>query len=284
MGIYYAIITSLLQGVGYSLLKKSFDELPSSISFMIETIFGLVLWIGYSLITGIEVDKLPIVFLYAFISAVLSEAFVFYALSKGDMNITRTIFSTYPIFTMLLSYIFLREELSLAVILFILVTIMGILVLALPEKFSKNELKKKVYILWPLAAAIAVGISDTLSKNVLSEVNSSIFLFCLAICQIPVSIGYIYLERSSSELKNVMNNIKTYRATILSSLTISASMIFFWLAYENTFASIASPITATNTLFVLIISMIFMRYRPGKIEVGGILVTIAGIIGVGVLS
>lgn len=284
MGIYYALIAALLQGIGYTLLKKSFNELHSSVSFMFETIFGLIIWISYSLYVGIEIEKLPTVFFFALISAILSEAFVFFALSKGEISITNTIFSTYPIFTMIMSYVFLHERATLVAVLFLIVTIIGVLILALPSKFDLDEIKKKVYIIWPLVAAIAVGISDTVSKNVIDDVESSTFLFCLAIAQVPVSLVYLRLEKALPEAREVLRDLKSHKITVLSALFISTSMIFFWLAFENTLASIASPVTATQILFVLILSRAFLGYRPRFVEIGGTLITIAGIVGVGIFG
>ncbi len=138
MGILYAILASIGQGFGYTIIKKSFEEFPSSVSFMFDMLFGLIIWIPYAFIQGINHVILPEVMIFAFISALLSEAFVFYILSKGELSISGTLFSIYPVFTIMFSRIINKEFLSTIVIVFIIFTILGVIVISLPDKIEKK--------------------------------------------------------------------------------------------------------------------------------------------------
>ena len=285
IGIFYAILASLGQGTGYTILKKSFKDFPSSIAFMFEMLFGLLIWIPFSIIAGIDTSNLGEVFFYSFLSAILSEAFVFYVLSKGEISITGTIFSTYPIFTILISRVVNSEILSPRIGIFILITIFGILILSFPEKFQMKELKKKIFIIYPLLGALAVGLSDSLSKNVLNRTTPATFIFCLAIMQIPVAIGFLLLEkRRFVNIKKIAINIGDYKYSIAGSFCLVVSMIFFWLAFESTLASIASPITGTYMVFILIFAKIFLKEKISRKDLIGILTTVIGVTGISIIS
>ena len=57
---------------------------------------------------------------------------------------------------------------------FVGITIFGTLLSSLPRKINKSELGKKSYIIWALAGAIAVGLSDYRPRLICSEINEKI--------------------------------------------------------------------------------------------------------------
>ena len=103
MGIIFGLLAALSQAISYTFLKKSYEELPPSVAFLFDACFGLLIWVPFALIIGFNFSHLPLVAIFALISALLSEAFVFYVLSKGEISITGTIFASYPVYTILFS-------------------------------------------------------------------------------------------------------------------------------------------------------------------------------------
>ncbi len=145
---------------------------------------------------------------------------------------------------------------------------------------KKNEIKKKLFIIYPILGAIAVGLSDTLSKNVLDRADSATFLFCLALAQVPVSIGFLFAQKQLKNAKKIIFSVPKHKYAVIGSLIIVFTMVFFWSSFENTLASIASPITATYVVFIIIFAAIFLKDKVGKREKIGIFLTIVGVIGV----
>lgn len=285
LGIFFAFLSTLGQGSAHTILKKSFLEFPPSIAFLFETIFGLLIWIPFAFITGIDWSHIGTVFFYAMISAILSEAYVFYALSKGQLSIASTLFSTYPIFTIIFSKLINQDNLDDTTLCFILIIVSGILQIAIPKKFQKQELSKKALILLPLSAALAVGISDSLSKSILDHTSTGTFLFCLAIMQIPISLGFLYLEKQKfNEIKLIFTKLPQYKFAILGSGLLVSSMICFWLAFANTLASIASTITGTHLAFVLIFAKFFLREKITSKDYAGIIIILFGLMGLSLVN
>ena len=85
--------------------------------------------------------------IYAVISAILSEALVFYALSKGDLSVATVLISTYPIYTLLFSYIINNEILTSLQIIFILITIIGTVLTCIEKDFKLKNIKNGGYLL-----------------------------------------------------------------------------------------------------------------------------------------
>ncbi len=280
MGVLYAILAALGQGLGYTLLKKSNEDTPNSISFAFDTLFSVMLWIPYTLFSGINFQNLIHVLPYAFLSAIIAEAFVFYAFSKCQLSLGGTIFATYPIFTLIFSKLILKEDLSIIQITLITIILLGIFMITLPQRKIKNTLVKSATLLYPLLGSILVGLSDTVSKNSIDHTDAQTFLLALGVSQIPVAIGYLRIEKQSlKKVVNTMLNIKRNRYSLLSGLTISLSMIFFWKAYETTLTSIASPITASYVAFILILSLGFLKEKISKKDLIWSILTILSVIG-----
>lgn len=239
------------------------------------------MWVPFSLVIGIQYEALILVFGFAFLSALLSEAFVFYALSKGSLSISGTLFATYPLFTILFSYFLNSERLVLLQWIFVLFTLLGIVIVSSPKKFNVQDFGEKIYIIWPIFAAVAVGLSDSLSKGVIDRTSAQTFLFALAFAQIPVALAYLKITREPlSQFASILGEVGKYKFAILGSFLNVASVLFLWLAFANTLASIASPLTAAYPVLLLFLSVLFLRERPNWREWLGLIITIIGIIGI----
>lgn len=281
MGILFAIFASLFQALAYVSIKKSFEKFPPSVAFFLDVLFGLLIWIPFSLIVGFDERQLFMVFGFALLSAILSEAFVFYAFSKGEISVTGTIFASYPIYTILLSALLVGERLILSQWAFVLLTIFGTLIVSFPERFQWSEMKKKAFILWPLAAAFAVGLSDSLSKGVINKTSAETFLFALAIAQIPVGIAYLKFEKQSlRQFTGITQNFQSYKFAVIGSFANIVAVLFLWLAFQQTLASLASPITATYPGIIVLLAFVFLKERVSRTDLIGILLVLLGIFGV----
>ena len=123
IGILIAIISALFMAGMQILLKKSYKELDPSVAFFFDAMFGVLIWIPVGFIFGATIDGVVNCLLYAIISAVLSEALVFYALSKGDLSVYTVMIAKYPIYTLLFSRFINNEILSIEQLIFIILTI-----------------------------------------------------------------------------------------------------------------------------------------------------------------
>jgi drug/metabolite transporter (DMT)-like permease len=285
MGIFFAILTALSQSSLWVSLKKSYESLPPSIAFFFDMLFGLLIWSPFSLFIGVEFQLMPKILFFAIISGILSEAFVFYVMSKGEVSYTSTIFSTYPVFTIFFSVIINRESLLPIQWLFVGLVIIGTLVVSLPQKISRSELIKKSFIIWPLLGALAVGISDTLSKSIINQSSAESFLFGLGLAQIPVALCYLYFEKQKiPTIEIVKNNWKIYRFAILGSILNVITVLFLWLAFGSAPASIVSPITASYPGIVVVLAIIFLHEKTTPKDIFGFLLITAGVMGVSSFS
>lgn len=280
-GIVAAIYASLFLALSQIALKKSYKDLAPSVSFFFDAVFGILIWIPVSLLLGAKISDLPITLIYAVISALLSEAFYFYALSKGQLSITGIIVASYPIYTILFSFFINGERLSPLQLTFIMLTITGTLMSYLPSKLNKKELIKSQVLLWPFIAAIAVGFSDALSKNVINKTSPFSFVLALAIVQLPIALIYLKFEKQHvvQVLKDARDDIQSYKLCLFGSFFNIVGTGLLWYSFTYTLASIASPITATSGAILVILTLLFTNEKIALKNLLGIILVFGGIFG-----
>lgn len=281
-GIVAAIYSSFFLALAQVALKKSYKDVEPSVSFFFDSLFGLLIWIPLAILLGANLINFPRVLLYAILSGILSEALYFYALSKGQLSITGIIIASYPIYTIFFSFLINRERLTLIQTPFILMTIVGTLMSYLPSKLRFEELKKSGAIFWPIIAAVAVGLSDTLSKHVINQTSSFDFIFALALVQFPIALTYLKIEKQNAAtiLIAARKNIQNYKFPLLGSFFNIIGTGLLWLSFNYTLASIASPITATSGAIMVLFSTIFLDEKISWKNFLGILLIFIGVLGV----
>lgn len=282
-GVVLAVSSSFFLGLSQVVLKKSYREYPPSISFLFDSIFGLFIWVPLAIILGANPSHFPITFIYAVISAILSEALYFYALSKGQLAVSGTILSSYSIYTIIFSYIINGEKLTQIQLFFIILTIIGTILSSIPSKINLSEIKNHfIQITWPLIGAIAVGLSDTLSKQIINRTSSFSFVFSLAIVQLPVALFYLKLEKQRIFLlvDDIKRKASDYKYPIIGSLFNIIGTGFLWLAFNYTLAAIASPITATSGAIVIFLALVVLKEKITTVNLFGVVISFLGVMGI----
>lgn len=283
-GIVFAIYSSFFLALAQVALKKSYWKVKPSVSFFMDALIGLFLWVPVAFLIGAKLSDLPVTLMYAVISAVLAEALYFFVLSKGKLAITVSILSSYSIYTVIFSFFINNERLSSVNILFVALTILGTFLSSLPKKFQffrKSGLRK---IIWPVIGAAAVGLSDTLSKHIINQVSPGSFLLALASVQIPVALIYLYIEKQSP-VKIVLaatKNLTKFKFPLLGSLFNIVGTGLLWLSFQHTLASIASPITASSAGILVLFSLVFLNEKFPKKNLAGILLVLLGVFGISI--
>lgn len=287
-GIILALLSALFIGVSQLATKKGYQRLLSpSVAFLFDAIFGLLIWVPIAIFMGISnmVNWYEAIF-FAIISAALSEAFVFYALSHGELAVTATVIATYPVYTVIFSRFLNNEILSLPLLIFVVFAILGSIVASIPENHQQHKLKFDKAIIWPFVAAVSIGFSDTISKGYINRSNDFSFLLSLGLVQIPVAIAYLRIEKQSliKSVNKVMTRLKHYQFTLLGGLFNIIGTGFLWLSFSFAPASIASPITGASGPITVLLSRLVLKEKIAKYKYLGILLAFIGIVGISLLK
>ncbi len=285
-GIILASLCAVFIALSQITLRKSYKHLKPSIAFFFDAIFGLFIWVPLALIMGVNIGiGLKEAIIFAVISAILSEAIVFYALSKGELAVTATVLATYPVYTVFFSRIINHEVLNNGLLLFVALAVIGSVYASVPAKINRSELKIKKEIVWPFVAAVCIGLSDTISKGYINRSGDFSLLFMLGFVQIPVALAYLRLERENviHAIKGTIDKISTYKYALLGGLFNILGTGFLWLSFSFAPASIASPVTGASGALTVLLSHYILRDKINLRQYLAIIITFVGVIGIAVM-
>lgn len=139
--------------------------------------------------------------------------------------------------------------------------------------------------MWPFIAAVAIGLSDTISKGYINKSNDFSFLFALGLVQVPVALAYLRIEKESltKSIQGVVRRVHDYKYALLGGLFNIIGTGFLWLSFSFAPASIASPITGTNGALTVIFSRLLLKEKISSRKYLGIILAFVGVIGIAVL-
>ena len=285
MGILFAVLTALLLGTSNVLLKKSFKDFPPSIAFFIASVFSILIWVPVGFLFGVQFNQWLLGVIVGIVSAILGQALYIYVLEKGEISITATILSTFSIYTIIFSMIFNKERPTPLTLFFIALTIIGTLIVSLPEKFNRAELRKVSFIIWAVCAAIGIGASDTLTKFYINKSSVGSFLFYVSFAQLFISLIYLKLDKQPmNQINEIFHRFKEYTYALLGSLFIIVATMFLFLSFNFTLASIASPIAASAPIVTVVLATIFLKDKITPKNWIGLVLVFISIICIGFVS
>jgi drug/metabolite transporter (DMT)-like permease len=286
IGIVLAFLCAFFVALSQVTLRKSYKNLQPSIAFFFDAVFGLLIWVPLALVMGVNFGVgLKEALLFATISAILSEAIVFYALSKGELAVTATVLATYPVYTVFFSRILNDEKLSINLLFFVGLAIFGSVIASLPNEIKQSDLKLRKEIIWPFVAAVSIGLSDTISKGYINRSADFSLLFMLGFVQIPVALAYLRIERESvtKAIKGTIKRVSDYKYALLGGLFNIIGTGFLWLSFSYAPASIASPITGASGALTVLISHYALNDRISRRKYISIVITFIGVIGIAIM-
>jgi len=91
-------------------------------------------------------------------------------------------------------------------------------------------------------------------------------------------------KQKLTEIAAITRNWLNHKYLIISAIFIALGQLFFWLSFEDTLASIASPITSSQVVFVVIIAWLFLKEKIETKNLIGILFVVSGVIGISIIS
>ena len=129
-------------------------------------------------------------------------------------------------------------------------------------------------------SCFGIGLSDAISKGIINKTADFTFLFALALVQVPVALVYLKIEKQDMKFwQETVRSWGDYRHALIGSVFIVIGTGLLWIAFASTLASIASPITATSGVLVVLLAVIFMDEKMTLKSVLGMIFVLIGVIG-----
>jgi transporter family protein len=278
MWLVYTLVAAVCFGVGQVLVKKGLQNTSALFNNALAVVVQIVVMLPYAFIMGVHFDHFLTAFLYSMLVSALFLSF-YYIIGLGKISLTGTIISTYPLITVILSLIFLHENPTAIQKVAIVLTIVGAICMAMPDKIKEFRQHLGGWFFWAIVGAFASGFGDFFSKVAIDKTDTYTYIFAYPLGSAVVTILNYFVDKKGRRMPSFRQ--RGSLPTLIGVSTIEVGLFFFYLAIGSGLISLVSPISSVYVAITVILAFIFLHERINRIQTIGILLSFAGILLVG---
>jgi len=276
------LIAAILWSVTVILLKSSSNQLSPFLINPIKNSIGLLLFLILFVYTGIPLwyDNLSLlgyykILLSGLLGMAIGDTIFIYALSKIGANRVAIVDSFSPFIIYFYSILLLyNQELVFIQFVGLMITTIAIVILTYENDSEDIDYKtKRAGILWVFFAMSCTGYGIVLLKTVLNEINiievDQKLKFNLWVTAFRLLPGVIFswfmflFKKNKKSLLQPLTNKSVLSKLLLASIIGPFFALGFWIlgyAFIDK-PSIASIISQTSVIFIVILSWIFLKEK-----------------------
>lgn len=280
MWIFLAFCSALFAGITSILAKCGIKNTDSTAATALRTIVVLIFsWIMV-LITG-AADQIaaipPQTLIFLILSGLATGASwlcYFKALKIGDINKVVPIDKSSIALTMILAFIFLREEINLYSGIGAVLISVGTFLMIEKKAASSEKAGKKGYLFYAAGSAVFASLTSILGKIGISGVDSNLGTAIRTGVVLVMSWAMVFITKKQSCLKKIAK--KELLFIILSGFATGGSWLCYYKALQDGPASVVVPIDKLSILVSIAFSYIVFRERLSKKAALGLAAIVSG--------
>ena len=279
MWILFAFGSALFAGLTAILAKCGIRNTDSNVATALRT--GVVLVFSWLMVfmVGAQSEirdisaKVLIFLILSGLSTGISWLCYFKALQIGDINKVTPIDKSSTVITMLLAFIFLREETTW--LKFVSMILIGIgTYLMIQKKETKEKAEDKKWLLYAVGSAVFASLTSILGKIGIQDVNSNLGT------AIRTAVVWVmaWIVVFVTGKQNTVNNIdrKSWLFLILSGFATGGSWLCYYRALQTGPASVIVPIDKLSILVTVAFSYIVFHEKLSLKSGTGLLLIVVG--------
>ncbi len=286
MWILYAAASAVCAGVTTIFLKKGVNTTNTNVALALRTVVVLIYSIIIVLIVGSQNQIYNIeskTWLFLILSGLSTGAGWYYyykALQFGNVNKVSPLSKGSLVLTILLSFIFLNEEITANKLFGVIVITIGTYFM-IDYKKSKNEnTNNNKWLIYALLSLLFSALTPIFGKvgidNIESNLGSAIRTFVVVIAAWLI----LFIKKDFKEFKNVDKS--EIKFIVLSGITGGSSWLLYYKALQDGITSAVAAIDKLSLLVAIILSYFIFDEKMNKKTVLGLILILAGTIGLAV--
>lgn len=274
---FFAGLTSILAKCG---IKKADSNVATAIRTMIVLIFS---WIMVFVVgaQGQIMDVSEKTWIFLILSGIATGAswlFYFRALQIGDVNRVVPIDKSSTILTIILAFIFFREEISaLKLVCVVLITI-GTYMMITKKEISQDEQDKTKgshgWLFYAVLSAVFASLTSILGKVGIEEINSNLGTAIRTAVVLIMAWIVVFVTGKQHTIKHIEKNELGF--ICLSGLATGSSWLCYYKALQDGLASVVVPIDKLSIVVTIAFSYIVFKERLTIKSFAGLVLIIAG--------
>ena len=282
MWIVFAFASVLFAGLTAILAKCGIKNTDSNVATALRTIVVLVFsWImvfvagAQSGISDIPA-KVLIFLILSGLSTGASWLCYFKALQLGNVNKVTPIDKSSTILTMLLAFIFLREEITW--LKFAAMVLIGAgTYMMIQKKETEDKKEDKKWLIYALGSAVFASLTSILGKVGMQDINSNLGTAIRTVVVLIMAWMVVFVSKKQDTIKDI--DKKSWIFLALSGFATGGSWLCYYRALQTGPASVVVPIDKLSILVTIGFSYIVFHEKLSlKSGVGLVLIVVGTLV------
>lgn len=281
MWVVFAFGSALFAGITAILAKCGIQKTDSNVATAIRTIVVLLFSWLMVLLTGSQSQIGQIgrgTWLFLILSGLATGASwlcYFRALQLGDINKVVPIDKSSVILTILLAFLFLREEISLAKAVGVVLIGTGTFLMIEKKKTdSSKQTKGNLWFFYGACSAVFASLTSILGKVGISGVESNLGTAIRTAVVLLMAWMIVFVTGKQNTVKEISKRELGF--ICLSGLATGASWLCYYRALQDGLASVVVPIDKLSIVVTIAFSWLVFHERLSKKAGLGLVLIVAG--------
>ncbi len=286
MWILYAAASAVFAGVTTIFLKKGVHTTNTNAALALRTIVIFVFSIIIVLITGSQNQIYTIknkTWIFLILSGLSTGAGWYYyykALQFGNVNKVSPLSKSSLVLTILLSFIFLNEEINAGKLFSIIVITIGTYFIIDYKKSKSENADNNIWLIYAVLSLLFSALTPIFGKIGIDEIESNLGSAIRTFVVVIAAWLILFIKKDYKEFKNV--NKSEIKFIILSGITGGSSWLLYYKALQDGVTSAVAAIDKLSLLVAIILSYFIFDEKMNKKTVLGLILILAGTTGLAV--
>ncbi len=281
MWIVYAFGSAFFAGITSILAKCGIRKTDSTVATALRTIVVLFFsWLmvfiagSANRISDLSVKTLVFLVLSGLATGA-SWLCYFKALQIGDINKVVPVDKSSVVLTIILSFIFFHEDISLySGVGVILIAVGTFLMIEKKDDLHSADVKGNKWLLYAIGSAVFASLTSILGKIGVSDIESNLGTAIRTGVVLVMSWVMVFVTKKQSAVKNIPP--KELKFILLSGLATGASWLCYYKALKDGAASVVVPIDKLSILITITFSYFVFHEKLSKKGSVGLLAIVVG--------
>ena len=280
MWILYAFGSALFAGATSILAKIGIEYVDSHVATALRTIVVLIFSWLMVFIVGSQ-NQLVDISIKSYIFLILSGMATgaswlcyFKALQLGDVNKVVPIDKSSTILTMVLAFIFLKEDITVPMVIGMIAIGLGTYLMIQKKEEEQKEVKNKAWLIYAVLSAVCASLTSILAKIGIENVESNLGTAIRTIVVLMMEWLIVFLQKKHGQVKKISK--KSLLFIGLSGIATGASWLCYYKALHDGLASIVVPIDKLSILVTVAFAYIFLKEKLSKKSAAGLILITVG--------
>lgn len=280
MWILYAFGSALFAGATSILAKIGIEYVDSHVATALRTIVVLIFSWLMVFIVGSQ-SQLVDISIKSYIFLILSGMATgaswlcyFKALQLGDVNKVVPIDKSSTILTMVLAFIFLKEDITVPMVIGMIAIGLGTYLMIQKKEEEQKKVKNKAWLIYAVLSAVCASLTSILAKIGIENVESNLGTAIRTIVVLMMAWLIVFLQKKHGQVKKISK--KSLLFIGLSGIATGASWLCYYKALHDGLASIVVPIDKLSILVTVAFAYIFLKEKLSKKSAAGLILITVG--------